>query len=48
VRFVASERSWEVIVEGARHPGTLRLCALGEVLDRVAERGDVFGAQLSG
>ncbi|HET8717902.1 MAG TPA: non-homologous end-joining DNA ligase [Nocardioidaceae bacterium] len=46
--FVATPRTWEEIEDGARHPGSLRQCALGEVLDRVAERGDVFGGQLSG
>jgi bifunctional non-homologous end joining protein LigD len=46
--YVAAPRTWDEIEEGAERDGSLRQLDLGEVLDRVAARGDIFGDQLTG
>ena len=44
--YVAAPRTWEEIEKGAAEPGTLQHLRMDEVLDRVEERGDVFGELL--
>jgi bifunctional non-homologous end joining protein LigD len=43
---VAAPRNWEEIEEGAEEPGVLAHLTYSEVLDRVAEQGDLFGQLL--
>jgi bifunctional non-homologous end joining protein LigD len=45
--YVAAPRTWEEIEEGAEEPGALVQLTSTEVLERVTEDGDLFGAQLS-
>ncbi|HSE08725.1 MAG TPA: non-homologous end-joining DNA ligase [Nocardioidaceae bacterium] len=44
--YVAAPRSWQEVEEGAAEGGTLLQLRMDEVLDRVAEMGDVFGELL--
>jgi bifunctional non-homologous end joining protein LigD len=44
--YVAAPRTWEEIEEGAEEPGELVQLTAAEVLERVAEHGDLFGEQL--
>ena len=44
--FVAAPRTWEEIEQGAQERDFLKQCAIGEVLDRVEARGDIFGQLL--
>ncbi len=44
--YVAAPRTWEEVEKGASEPDSLRHLEMGEVLDRVAEMGDVFGELL--
>ena len=46
--LVAAPRTWEEIEQGAQERDFLRQCAMGDVLDRVESRGDIFGELLSG
>ena len=41
--YVAAPRTWEEIEQGASRQGSLQHLEMGQVLDRVAEMGDVFG-----
>ena len=44
--YVAAPRTWDEVETGAAAPDSLRHLEMGEVLDRVAEMGDVFGELL--
>ncbi|MGH3372434.1 MAG: non-homologous end-joining DNA ligase, partial [Nocardioidaceae bacterium] len=44
--YVAAPRSWEEVEAGAAEGGTLRQLAMGAVLARIAEGGDLFGELL--
>jgi bifunctional non-homologous end joining protein LigD len=44
--YVAAPRTWEEIEEGAEELGALSHLTYPEVLERVAEHGDLFGQQL--
>lgn len=41
--YVAAPRTWVEVEEGAEKPGALQHLAMPDVLERVGERGDVFG-----
>ena len=45
--LVAAPRTWEEIEQGAQEREFLQQCAMGDVLDRVEARGDIFGELLS-
>jgi bifunctional non-homologous end joining protein LigD len=45
--FAAAPRTWDEVEEGAEEAGSLVQLTSSEVLDRVAEQGDIFGRQLS-
>ncbi len=44
--YAAAPRTWDEVEEGADEPGALTQLTFTEVLDRVAEHGDLFGALL--
>ena len=46
--YVAAPRSWEEIEEGAEKPDALHQCDMHEVLERVADDGDLFADLLGG
>ncbi len=46
--YVAAPRTWEEIEEGAEELGALCHLSYPEVLERVADQGDLFGEQLGG
>ncbi len=46
--LVATPRTWDEVEEGAEDVMGLEHCTLTEVLDRVAEHGDLFAALLAG
>ncbi len=46
--YVAAPVTWEEVEEGAEEPGALTQLTSVEVLERVAEHGDIFGALMSG
>jgi bifunctional non-homologous end joining protein LigD len=43
---VATPRTWDEVERGAEEPDGLAQCGFEEVLDRIRERGDVFGELL--
>ena len=45
--FAAAPRTWDEVEEGAEEAGSLVQLTSTEVLERVAEHGDIFGGQLS-
>jgi bifunctional non-homologous end joining protein LigD len=46
--YVAAPVTWDEVEEGAEEPGALTQLTYSEVLDRVAEHGDIFGSLMTG